>query len=548
MIRSLFNQIVGFRMAEISQQADPPYVNGSIGIGSLMSNLNAANVFVSVKPGETERGFKAVWTEIERVKRYGFAQTELDRAKKNFIQSVESTRKELSKIESDSYVQKYLQHFLLGTVAMGIDDECDFYKKNIEGITLAEVSSLSKDWFVDTNRDILVMGMDKDAEILPNEATITQWIDQVRSSNIAAYIDQTTERPLMVNKPTSGKVTGIKELKDIGVTELKLSNGVKIILKPTNFKNDEILIRAFSPGGSSLYSDADYQSASNAATIVASSGLSGYNALQLTKSLSDKNVGVSPFIGERSEGFSGSSSVRDFEVALQLIYLYFTQPQKDDEVFKGIISKQSANLTNRRNDPIAVFNDTISTVLGNYNVRRTGPNMEKLKQIDIDRAYSIYKERFADASDFTFLFTGNFDVKQIVPLMEQYIGALPSVDRREKPRNLGIKIPRGVITKEVKKNLEQKSEVRLLFSGNYKYCQSENNNLDALAEVLSIKLIERLREAESGVYDVSASARYNKSPENFYTMVVAFGCAPENVDKLIGSVMEVVQEDKDKWG
>ncbi|RZK47285.1 MAG: insulinase family protein, partial [Pedobacter sp.] len=427
----------------------------------------------------------------------------------------------------------------------GIAYEYEFYKNTLPTITVADVNALAKQYITETNRDVIIMAPDKEKDNLPSEAKVNEWINSVvADKSIAAYVDQVSDKPLLAKKPTPGKVTAEKKVAEIGVTELTLSNGVKVILKPTDFKNDEITFYGFSPGGTSLYTDADYQSAANAASIIARSGVGEYNSLQLPKYLNGKRAFVSPMITERSEGISASTTPKDLETALQLTYLYFTAPRKDPEMFKGIISQQKGNLANRESDPNSVFGDTVSAVVGNYNVRRTGPSVEKVNQINLDRAFDIYKERFADASDFTFTFVGNFDIATLKPLLEQYLGSLPSTNRQEKAVDLGIRVPAGTITKTVLKGQEPKATVRLLFSGDYTYNQANNNQLDALAEVLNIKLIERLREDEGGVYGVNAGASYSKFPVNRYSISISFGCAPENVDKLIASTLDEINKIK----
>jgi zinc protease len=365
---------------------------------------------------------------------------------------------------------------------------------------------------------------------------------EVQKSDIAAIKDKENKTQLMQAKPIGGSI--VKESKDeaLNLTELTLSNGVKVYLKPTDFKNDEILINAFSPGGTSLYSDKDYMSASAASQFINYSGLSDFTLSELEKYLTGKRVSISPYIGERNEGFSGLSSQSDLETAFQMIYLYFDQPRKDNEGFQSELEKAKVALANRGSDPSTVFSDTISAVLGNHSIRRMAPSVDMINQIDLDRAYQIYKERFADAGDFTFTFVGSFDVEKIKPLIAQYLGALTSTGRKEEARNLGINIPSGKITKTVNKGIEKKSSVSLVYSGKYEYNPEENNRLDALADLLTIRLLETLREKESGVYGVSANAGYSKYPESRYSINIGFGCAPENVEKLISATNNIIEE------
>lgn len=539
-IRELFNQMLSERYAELSRQADPPFIQGSAGISGFMGGLDMYDASVVAKPGEMEKGLKAVWRETVRVKRFGFTQTELNRAKQSFLSNIESAYKEKDKTQSESYVREYLQYFLKDIAAPGITKEYNLVKQDLPGITLIEVNNLNKQYITDNNRDILVLAPDKDKSALPDEGTMNRWIKSVEQEKLEPYKDEVSGQPLLTKVPVPGRV--IKEENDtaLHITTLVLSNGVKVILKPTNFKNDQVLFSAFAPGGTSVYTDADYQSAANAAGIVSSSGAGNYNSTQLDKYLSGKQLGVSPYIDDRVQGISGGAVPRDLETALQLVYAYFTEPRRDTAIFKGIIARSKAGLANRGNDPNSVFQDTVNAVLSNYNVRRTGPSIAKVDQIRLDKSFEIYKERFSDASNFTFTFIGTFDVKTIKPVLQKYLGALPSTNEKEQAKDLGIHIPGGKIEKTVYKGTEPKATVDLVFSGTFDYSQENKIKLDALKEVLQIRLLERLREDESGVYSPGVFVSTSKYPQSRFSFVISFGCAPQNVEKLIASALDEV--------
>ena len=541
-LRSLFNSMIGTRFADMSKQADPPFLQAGANISGFLAGLDMYNVFVVAKPGEMERGFKAILTETERVQRFGFTQTELDRAKQSYLTNMESAFKEKDKTPSESLVNEYLRHFLEQEASPGIEYEYKMANSLTGGISLDDVNGLAKKYITDVNRDVIIMGPEKDKDNLPDEAKVESWIKGTKQSDISAYVDQVSDKPLLSAQLSGGKVISESKIPEIGLTEFKLSNGVKVILKPTDFKNDEISFSAFSAGGSSLYSDADFQSALYATAIIRNGGLGDFNSVQLPKLLSGKRVSVSPYIMEKFEGISGSASPKDLETALQLTYLYFTQPRKDAETYKGLIAQQKGGLANRGNDPTSVFADSVAAILGNYNVRRTGPSIEKINQVSLDRAFEIYKDRFADASDFTFVFVGSFNPAELKPMLEKYLGSLPSTNRKETARDLGIQIPAGKIDKKIYKGQEPKANVRLVFSGDYTWSEKHNNQLNALAEVLTIKLIERLREDEGGVYGVGARASYTKFPKGRYSFSISFGCAPENVEKLISSTLDEINK------
>jgi zinc protease len=387
--RNLFNQMLGERYNELSQAPDVPFIQGEAGIEGFLAGLEIYGATVVAKPGEFEKAFKAVWTETERAKKFGFTETELERAKQRYLTSMETALKEKDKTKSESLVKEYTRYFLNGEAAPGIAVEYKLVKQQLPGITLAEINLLTKQYITDSNRDIIIMSSEKEKDNLPGAEAVNNWIAAVQKDKITAFTDQVSDKPLLSVKPVAGKIVAEKNIPELNITELSLSNGVTVVLKPTDFKNDQVIFNSFSPGGSSLYSDEDYQSATNAAGIISSSGVGEFNAIQLPKVLTGKVVNVSPYISERSEGLRGSTNPKDLETAMQLTYLYFTEPRQDADIFKGIISRSISGIANRGNDPNSVFSDTVSAVLGNYNVRRTGPSISKLEQIKLDRAYAI---------------------------------------------------------------------------------------------------------------------------------------------------------------
>lgn len=459
LIEVLYNQMLSARFSELSKQADPPFLYAGSSIGSFMAGLRVASSSVISKPGELERGFKATLTEVERVKRFGFTDTELTRAKLEYLTQQESVYKEREKTESETFVNQYLAHFLKGQAYPSIAFNYTFTKKKLSGITLSEVNDIAKKYISSTNRDILILGPQQDKDEMPHESLVKSWINKVSQSPISAYRDLVSNKPLLEKMPQPGHITSEKSDQELGTTTLILSNGLKVTLKPTSFKNDQIGFQAFSPGGTSLYSEEDFESADNAATIVSQSGIGEFDAIALRKYLTGKRLFVQPFIGELSEGIIGNTAPGDLETALQLTHLYFTQPRKDREIFKGHITQAKGSLVNREKEPYSVFADSVAAILSRYNVRRTGPSAQKIDQIDLDKAYTIYQERFADASDFTFTFVGAFDAQKIKPLLETYLGSLPNLSRIESAKDLGIAPPSGKIDKKIYKGKESKAIV-----------------------------------------------------------------------------------------
>ncbi|HEY4154167.1 MAG TPA: insulinase family protein, partial [Puia sp.] len=269
-------------------------------------------------------------------------------------------------------------------------------------------------------------------------------------------------------------------------------------------------------------------------------GLAHFKPTDLSKLLSGRQLSVSPYISERLEGIRGTSTPKDLETALQLVHLYFTSPRKDSTIFRNIIDQSITAIANRNTDPNSVFADTVSAVLGDHSIRRTGPTVEKLNQIDLEKSLAIYKERFANAGDFTFVFDGNFSVDSIRPLLEKYLGSLPGQPQKESARDLKIHIPTGKIEATAIKGREPKASVRLVVSGDYQYSPENNIQLTALGEILQFRIIDRLREKEGGTYSPGVRVTYNKYPANRYAFTISFGCAPDNVEKLINDTKEEI--------
>jgi zinc protease len=541
--RGLFNAMLGNRIQELTQQADPPFLGGYSNYGDFLGNLDAFTSVAVAKEGNVERAIRAVLDENARVKKFGFTPTELVRAKQEFMTGVEQAYSERNKTRSVNYVNEYVQNFTNKEPYTSIEFYYDFLKKELNGIKLPEVNTLVDQFIRNENRAVIVMAPQKDKDKLPSTQQIIDFIDAA-GKNLTAYDDKTIDSPLLATQPGNGPVVETKKIKDIDVTEWTLKNGVKIVLKPTDFKNDQILFAGSSFGGTSLYDLKDFQSARFASTLAALGGTGAFNQIQLGKFLSGKQVSVYPFISELSEGVSGSAAPKDLETALQLLYSYFTQPRKDADVVKGFLSNQKSALQSQINTPTParVFQDTVTVTLGNNNPRRQPLQPADLDKIDLDRALAIYKERFANAGDFTFFFVGNVNEETLKPLVERYLGGLPATGASEKFTDLGIRTPTGQLSKTVYRGLDPKASVQLVYSGNMDWSPENTTQLDALSEVLEIKLIEKLREEESGVYGVGASGAYSKYPVPRYTFRINFGCAPENVEKLIAKTKELIDD------
>lgn len=535
LIRQLFNSMLASRFNELSRKPDQVYLSANAGIKDFLGGLNTYRATVAVKPGELKRGFIAMWYETERLKALGFTADELARAKQNLKEQFENAYRERDKIPSENYVQEYLSHFLKSEAAPGIEGEYKLMNIYLPLINRDDLSKLVSDYVKDNNRDIIISAPADAQKDLPGKEEMQKWIAEVKSMPMLPYTAQKISSELLSAQPVAGKVISEEKDSKEGITTLTLSNGVKIIIKPTAFKNNQILFRGFSTGGTSLYDDRDYPSATNAASIISAAGVGNLNANELDRFVANKELEIRPYIAERYQGITGGSSVKDFETAMSLVYAYLTQPQKDSSLYKTMMDRSRARYTNRANDPVSVYNDTVSAVLGNNNIRRTGPSIKKLDMVNLDRAYQIYKERFANAGNMTFVFAGSIDIAAAKPILEKYLGSLPRTQTIDKAKDLDLAIPTGEISKTVYKGKEAKASVLLVYSGKYDYDQHNNILFDALRETLNIRLLETLREDESGVYSPRVELTTARYPKQTFTLTVQFGCAPANVDKLIAT-------------
>ncbi|WP_138477564.1 M16 family metallopeptidase [Dyadobacter bucti] len=539
--QELYNAMLGQRMQELTQKANPPFLYGGSQYGDFLGNLDSyTSVALAKDAASLKTALTALLEENIRVQKFGFTQAELDRAKKDFLNSVEQYYKERDKTKSSSHVQDYLDHFLHEKPFMSTEAYFAFANKHMAAVTLAEVNALAKKYITEKNRAVVVMGPEDSKNALPTEAEIRSLLAGA-GKDVTAYVDDVVDSPLLAAEPKSGKVTGEKTLPKLDVTELELSNGVKVLLKPTDFKNDEILIKATAKGGYSLFSD-ERETGIFTSFLIESGGVGPYNQTQLQKFLAGKTASAGPYISELTEGIAGNTNPKDLETTLQLIYAYFTAPRKDADVASGILANQKAYLGNMQKTPTPekVFSDSLNAILTSHNPKRTPLKPESIDKVKLDRAVEIYKDRFSDASDFVFTIVGAVKVEAIKPLLEKYLGSLPSTDRNDTFKHANIYPPKGKIEKTIYKGLEPKSRVALVSSGEYEYNPENNIQVEALQEVLQIKLIEALREEESGVYGVSVSESTDKFPSGHYRFTISFGCAPENVEKLVKRTQEEI--------
>ena len=536
--KNLFNGMMNKRLSELTQQPEPPFMYGYSGYGGLVRTKNSYMSVAIAGPDGIEKALKALLDENRRVKEYGFTQSELDRYKNEYLKRIEKQYKERNKTESSRYVREYMENFLKEEPSPGIEAEYQFTKKVLPDITLNQINKLSEKWIKDYNRVVVVAATKKEGIELPSDKQVMNWVTEADNKKVEAYIDNTSDRPLMSNIPTAVPYKNKKTYPKTGITEYTFDNGITVVIKPTQFKDDEIIFRGVSFGGTSIFNDNDYRSAEYSATLVKESGVNGFSKIELQKLLSGKNLRIMPFVYNSRQGFNGNSTGEDFETTLQLINLYFTKPNFDKNAFQSIVNKQKMLLPNLLKDPTYYFNDQVQHILaqnhprGNYMI-----TLEELDKLSFETAKKAYKKLFHGGNGYTFFFVGNIDPDKDIRLIEKYLGSLPKGTEKLMYRDLGVRPPKGPLKKIIYKGQDEKSYVKIYFKGDAKYSDKTDFLIGSLGKVLTIKLIENLREDKSGVYGVGANGYMSAIPYNYYSFMIAFPCGPENVDKLTDAAL-----------
>ena len=534
----MFVAMLNARLFEITQDPEAPFMySGSDYGGFLAKSLDAFTMFAVVKDNKINEAISAMITENKRVKRYGFTQAELERQKAEVISNFDKALEEKDKTESGRYVQEYVANFLEHEPFPGIEYEAELVKKIIPGITLDEINQMSYYIGKKNNLIIMITAPDKEEVVIPSEDEILAAIAIVNKTEIEAYEEGEIHESLITETLTAGTVTNKNTDDDFGITTLELSNGVKVMLKPTEFKNDEILMSAYQFGGTSLASEDEYLSATFADRIMAMSGIGEFDNIELKKFLTGKNVTVNTELGTLSQGLSGKSVKKDLETMFQLIHLNMTNPRKDTTAFKTFQSTMLSQFKFMMANPQAVFYDTLYK-LATQNDPRTIiiPTVKQLNSINLDMAYNFYKNRFANANGFTFVFVGSFDVDEITPLITKYIGSLPSTNETETWKDVSPEFPKGITDVVVNKGTEPKSTVGIMMDQSFDWNTSSRLEMSMLMKILNIRMRESMREEQGGVYGVSARPTISKYPNEEVNIMIAWGCAPENVDQLVQTV------------
>ena len=556
-VDGLYGAMINQRLFERREVADPPYIGASAGRGALAGESAVLVAGARVSEDGVARGLDVVLEELRRAQLHGFTDTELARAKANQMSGIESAYQERDQRPSGRLAAEYLRHFLEGEMVPGLEVEYRLVGELLPQIGTAEVDAVADLWAEPGNVVLLVSGpagisaaaaeaagVDPGATEAANaalEAALREQLAGAATRAVAPYEDLTGDAPLLARMPEPGAITAERRLEAIDAVEWTLSNGVTVIAKQTDFRNDEVLMAALSPGGDSLVPDEDYLAAFTAAMIATGSGAGVHDQVALDKLLAGKNVSVAPAIGELYEGLNGQASPRDLETLFQLVTLYATAPRFDSTYFASFRSRLRSQIENRDASPQAVFRDRLRSVMAQDHFRARPLTEELLEELSLERSRAVYEERFADFGDFTFIFTGAFDWEELRALSEAYLAALPATGRRERWRDVGIDPPPGVVDETVRRGLEPLSTTFLVFAGEMEWSRSESLTLVLLGDILEIRLRESIREELGGTYSYGAGGGGQAQPDPEYEVWVAFDSDPERAGELLDAVFAEVE-------
>ncbi len=544
LIKGIFSDLLNQRLREVTQKENPPFVYAGTGFGSDTRGYEAFQAYIGTGNNDSLTGLKAFQEEMERVIKYGFTKPELDRSKADMLNDIEQAYKEKDKTESANYVDEYIQNFLTGEPIPGIANESKYYKELLPQITLEDVNAIAQKLSQNTNEFIALTGPQPAAgKTLPTDAQILAVKSEVSSMDIKPYEEKTVATNLLTKILVPGKIVATKSNAVLGTTDFTLSNGVTITFKHTEFKNDQVLMSAVRPGGKNTYGVADKYNAEYMIPVISSMGIGEFSPVDLQKALSGKTVSMHPSFEANSDGFSGSSSLKDVESMMQLIYLYGTSPRVDTSLFRSFIQKNKAQLAFLSANPQAVFIDSLFKVLYHYSPLApiSVPKPEYFDDLNLARILQMYKENFEDANEMHFTFVGNITESELKPLLEKYIASLPATPKKFNYVDNKLRPVKGKMDVDVYKGKEPKALIVGIYSGEVPYSDDLDLKAQAISDILNIRIDENLREKIQGIYSGGTDAQFGKIPYAHYAFFLQLPCGPEKVDTLLVAANAEIQ-------
>ena len=541
LLSAMAMQMLDHRLDEIAQRPDAPFTGASSSAASgMMGKLDLLTVSARAKEGQIPSSLDALLTELQRIERHGFTGSEFERLESEYLSSFEHAvqARETASIVPLAYGLSNL--FVTGDAFTAPEFERDLGKRLLETLSVQELSQAVAQQLRASQELLLASGATRDA--MPEKSSLLSAVERARSAPVEAYQDKVVSKDLLPEAPTPGRIVSEKRIAEVGVTEWRLSNGARVVLKPTDFASDEVVEQSTSFGGNARVGKRDYLSALLASQVVRASGVGQFDLQALNKALAGKVVSVQPWIDELSEGIGGRAAVKDVETLFQLIYLYASAPRRDEPAFEAWRASLREALRNRDLSPSAVFGDAIAKKMWGDEPRRSTPKLAAVEELQLDTALKFYSERFADVSDFNFVFVGKIDEAAFRPLVERYLASLPGKGRKETFKDLGLHRRKGVTQVSVRAGKEDKESVALMFHGELPWSEQAHTDLVSLEMYLGIRVREVLRERLGGVYTPRVDSSFDRLPYNSYALTVSFECKPSDADKLEQAARDVIAE------
>lgn len=529
----LFNRIMSDRINELLQKGEPPFISGGIVFGKFVRSYDRMLVTASAKPGEMQKALTSIYTEALRLQRHGITASELDRAKKNLLTQTETMWKQKDKISNEQYVDAIINHFLENEPMESIDAQWELTQQLLPAINAGELSEMARKWMTDENRVIVVAGPEgKEIKLLTEQETLAI-MEEISRSDIKPWEDKSVASSLIDKELKGSPVVSTKPLPGFNAVEWTLANNAKVVYRFADYQKDNVLFQAVSPGGSSLYAPEELPSVMMVSDFAANYGAGAFDATSLKKMLTGKNVNLRPQIAELNEAFTGNSSPKDFETLLQLLYLRFQEPRFDNEAYEALKGRIVAQIANLAKNPQKTMSDSLQLILSCHSPRTRLLNMDFFSEISAAKMEQIYRERFADAGDFTFFIVGNIADSIAKPLVEKYIGSLTDLPRTENWKDNNDCFPSGKTVKEIKVPLQtKKATAVVVVQKRMPWSPVENMKLNVLRDILNLRYTEEIREKEGGSYSVNVSASSDKIPQEEKTLQMAFDTDTGKVAKL----------------
>ena len=542
---SMISSMLNARLNELVQSANPPFTRASSYYSDFFvaKTKEAFALSASSKADGIETALKTLLQETERARRFGFTESEYARARANYLQSLESAYNEREKTKHGSYVREYVQNFLNGEPIPGIEAEYAMMNQLAPNIPLQAMNMVMQQLVPDSNQVVIIAGPAKEGLKYPTKEEVINLLKGMKDLDLQAYVDKVSDEPLMKEAPKGGKIISEKEGDIYGSTKLVLSNGVTVYVKKTDFKADEIRMKGTSLGGKSIFPDKDALNFAVMDNVIAVGGLGNFSQVDLTKVLAGKKVSVNAGLGATTENVFGTCSPKDFETMMQLTYLTFTAPRKDAEAFESFKNRMKAQLESAQANPLSSINDSLQKAMYNNHPRVVMMKPEMVDQIDYDRILEMYNDRFKDASDFTFYFVGNIDLETAKPLIAEYLGALPAINRKETFKDTKMSIRKGVYKNEYAKEQQTPTAtIVFLYSGRAPYTLKNDILLSFATQVLDMVYTEEVREKEGGTYGVNCFGDLQKYPKEQLLLQIVFQTDPAKKDKLAGIVVDELKK------